>query len=78
MDLLLLQRVLPSLTVVSGVLVVLTLAVAPLFGAPMAALFVTSVSAWNLLRAEPSAPTIGVVCGGCTAGCVQCRERIDV
>ncbi len=81
-DLLLLRRVLPSLTLASGVLVVLTLATAPVFGAPMAALFVVSVSAWNLLRAEStdrrSPSTAGDVCGGCTAGCVECRERIEV
>jgi hypothetical protein len=72
-----LRRLLASLTVASGVLVVLTLGVAPLLGAPLAVLFVLSAFGWNLVRADPAPRSASGVCAGCVAGCVGCRERID-
>ena len=52
-----------------------------LLAAPVAVVFVGIAFWWSLTRVEPAflrPATAEARCGGCAAGCAQCRERIDV
>ena len=59
----------------------LALGAGSLLAAPMAIAFAVTAFWWNLVR--PGGASLRLVqsggpCGGCTRGCVECRERIDV
>jgi hypothetical protein len=52
-----------------------------LLAGPVAVVFVAIAFWWSLTRVEPAflrPVTADGRCGGCTAGCAECRERIDV
>jgi hypothetical protein len=69
------HRLLASLAVLSGLLTVWAVWDRALIAAPLAVAFVTAAFVWSILRPAPGAEQ---VCAGCPAGCVGCREHIDV
>jgi hypothetical protein len=74
------SRRLALLTTASAVLAAWMLAEQSLLAIPLSVVFVLAAFGWSLsrLHAEPFAPAAGRLCAGCRAGCVECRERIDL
>lgn len=74
-------RHLAAATAVSALAAVWAIAAMSLLAAPLAIAFVGIAFWWSITRVEPvdpfAVPDDGR-CGGCAAGCVECRERIDV
>jgi hypothetical protein len=73
------RRLLGCLTVLAACLVLWAMSAASPASAPLALVFVGLTFAWHITRPDPRA-TAGQPsgCDGCAAGCVRCRERIDV
>jgi hypothetical protein len=67
--------------VLSGILTFLALGAGSLIAAPLAITFAVTAFWWNLSRPGGASLRIAAAegpCRGCSRGCVECRERIDV
>jgi hypothetical protein len=75
-------RGLALLTAASVVLSVWALVERSVLAVPLSVVCVLAAFGWSLARihAEPAGvvPAAERVCSGCRAGCVECRERIDL
>ena len=79
----LLARFLGPVVIVSGALTVWSLWERAWAAAPLAIVFVTAAFFWTIGRPATFGTTSGndgphPRCAGCAAGCVECRERIDL
>jgi hypothetical protein len=72
------RLLLAVLTLASAGLLYRATADAALLAAPLALVFVVAAFLWSLDRAAPVAAGPPDPCPGCAAGCVECRERLDV
>jgi hypothetical protein len=74
-------RYLGAATAVSALCVLWAISTRSLLSAPLAVVFVGITFWWSITRLEPAflrPVTADGRCGGCVAGCAECRERIDV
>ena len=69
-------RVVAPLTVAFGALTLLTALAAMLVAVPLAMVTMIIGFCWYVER--PRTPRHNGLCGGCRAGCVECRERIEI
>ncbi|MCW2722737.1 MAG: hypothetical protein QOG20_6378 [Pseudonocardiales bacterium] len=74
------RRVAPhlgALVGLAGLCALWAIAAQSLLAGPLAIFFVGLTFWWSLTRLNPGEPRARW-CQGCRAGCVECRERIDV
>jgi hypothetical protein len=65
----------------SGILTFFALGAGSLIAAPAAIAFAVTAFWWNICRPGGLGMRVlptGGACRGCSRGCVECRERIDV
>jgi len=68
-------RLVAALTVAFGALTLLTALATMMVAVPLA--MVTMITGFCWYAERPRTPRRNGLCGGCRAGCVECRERID-
>jgi hypothetical protein len=75
-------RGLALLTALTALLSAWALAERSALAIPLSVVCVLAAFGWSLARMHVEAvgvlPTAELVCSGCRAGCVECRERIDL
>lgn len=69
-------RFLAPLTIVLGVLTVLMTLLLSMVAVPLALATIITGFGWYMEHPRPA--TRNGLCGGCSAGCVECRERIEL
>lgn len=69
-------RLVAPLTVAFGALTLLTALAAMAVAIPLAMVTMITGFCWYMER--PRVPQRNGLCGGCRAGCVECRERIEI
>jgi len=69
-------RLIAPVTVALGVLTLLTGLAAMMVAVPLAMATMIMGFGWYVER--PRTPRRNGLCGGCQAGCVECRERIEL
>jgi hypothetical protein len=69
-------RLLAPLTIVLGVLTVLITMLLSMVAVPLALATIITGFGWYVERPWPAKRN--GLCGGCSAGCVECRERIEL
>lgn len=69
-------RLVAPLTVAFGVVTLLTALATMAVAIPLAMVTMITGFCWYMER--PRVPRTGGLCGGCRAGCVECRERIEI
>ena len=69
-------RLVAPLTVMLGVLTLVTALAVMLVAVPLAMATMITGFCWYVERPRPVRPD--GLCGGCVAGCVECRERIEL
>jgi hypothetical protein len=75
-----LRRGLGPLTAILALLTIWALWSTSWVSGPLAVLFVVAAFCWSMSRFEQPGRgrAVEVACGGCAAGCVGCREHIDL
>ncbi|MBL8928266.1 MAG: hypothetical protein JNM77_18870 [Pseudonocardia sp.] len=68
-------RLVAPLTIAFGALTLLTALAAMMVAVPFA--MVTMITGFCWYAERPRTPRRTGLCGGCRAGCVECRERIE-
>ncbi len=74
-------RYLGAATAVTALCALVAISSQSLLAGPLAVVFVAIAFWWSLTRIEPAylrPVTPEGTCIGCAAGCVECRERLDV
>jgi hypothetical protein len=69
-------RLVAPLTIAFGVLTLLTALAALMVAIPLAMVTMITGFCWYMERSR--VPRRNGLCGGCRAGCVECRERIEI
>jgi hypothetical protein len=69
-------RFVAPMTVVLGVLTLITTLAAMMIAVPLAMATMITGFGWYIER--PRTPVRNGLCAGCRAGCVECRERIEI
>lgn len=69
-------RLVAPLTIAFGTLTLLTALAALMVAVPLAMVTMITGFCWYMER--PRTPRRNGLCGGCRAGCVECRERIEI
>jgi len=69
-------RLVAPLTIAFGALTLLTALAATMVAIPLAMVTMITGFCWYVER--PRVPRHNGLCGGCRAGCVECRERIEI
>jgi hypothetical protein len=74
-------RYLGAATAVTALCALVAISSQSLLAGPLAVVFVAIAFWWSITRVEPAflrPVAADGRCGGCDAGCAECRERIDV
>jgi hypothetical protein len=69
-------RLVAPLTIAFGALTLLTALAAMMVAVPLAMVTMITGFCWHVERSR--VPRRNGLCGGCRAGCVECRERIEI
>ena len=69
-------RLVASLTIAFGALTLLTALATLMVAIPLGMVTMITGFCWYMERSR--VPRRSGLCGGCRAGCVECRERIEI